>query len=125
VRILKDLTGQKFGKLTVISLDHKNSRSQPFWLCQCECGNTKLVMGGNLLSGGTKSCGCTKGKKAINLLGKKFGELEPIKRNIKRKSIQGLAFWDCLCNCGRIVTVRSDNLTSGHSKTCGCSRYSS
>ena len=56
----KDMTGMTFGKLTVISKsDFKNSYSNhTYWNCQCECGNTCVIMGHNLRNGATKSCGC-------------------------------------------------------------------
>lgn len=63
VKVKKDLTGQKFGRLTVIrqaedyvnpNTNEKSSR----WLCQCECGNQKIVRRGDLQSGKTLSCGC-------------------------------------------------------------------
>ena len=49
-----DLTGQKFGKLTVLS--HVNQKRK--WKCQCDCGNICIVNGDNLRNGTTKSCGC-------------------------------------------------------------------
>ena len=52
-----DLKGQKFGKLLVKEFaGHKNNLRQ--WLCICECGNEKIVRGGHLTRGFTKSCGC-------------------------------------------------------------------
>lgn len=55
-----DLTGQRFGKLTVIQeAGHKNGRSIA-WLCHCDCGNDKIIDGHSLRIGSTKSCGCTK-----------------------------------------------------------------
>lgn len=52
-----DLTGQKFGRLTVIKRAEKiNNRIK--WLCKCDCGNEKKVNSAELLSGNTKSCGC-------------------------------------------------------------------
>lgn len=59
-----DLTGQKFGRLTVISratkdeLLNKKRYNQVFWKCLCDCGNIKFVSGGHLRDGHTKSCGC-------------------------------------------------------------------
>lgn len=66
----KDLIGQRFGRLTVVSLvEAKSSASVPTeWICRCDCGNTTKVRGSNLLSGGTKSCGCLQKEIARNAL---------------------------------------------------------
>lgn len=53
-----NLKGQKFGRLTVIQRIKKRSSNHIIWLCRCECGNLKEVIGYNLTTGGTKSCGC-------------------------------------------------------------------
>ena len=53
-----DLTGQKFGRLTVISRAENDKNKHPRWLCRCDCGNTCVVLGENLRSGHTRSCGC-------------------------------------------------------------------
>ena len=54
-----DLTGQYFGRLTVIERVFPNSISRNArWSCSCSCGNTITVLSGNLKSGHTKSCGC-------------------------------------------------------------------
>lgn len=55
---LKDLTGQKFGKLTVIERAENDNKGNVQWLCQCECGNKKVVRGSSLKSGNSHSCGC-------------------------------------------------------------------
>lgn len=59
---LKDLTGQRFGMLTVIDRadDHvmKNGRRQSRWHCRCDCGEERVVRGNHLKSGASKSCGC-------------------------------------------------------------------
>jgi hypothetical protein len=55
---LKDLTGHTFGRLTVLSLVSKGNRKQRYWLCHCECGETKEIAGSSLRSGLTRSCGC-------------------------------------------------------------------
>lgn len=65
---LEDLTGQKFGKLTVKELHHYNkSLRQYYWLCECECGGEAVVYSGHLKSGHTQSCGCliSKGEEKI------------------------------------------------------------
>lgn len=55
---MKDITGQKFGMLTVVRPSHKDSRNEWHWLCKCDCGKLKTVSGNKLRSGNTKSCGC-------------------------------------------------------------------
>lgn len=51
-----DLTGQKFGRLTVLKLDH--IKRQSYWLCKCDCGKETISTSGDLRSGHKKSCGC-------------------------------------------------------------------
>ena len=57
-----DLTGNRYGKLVVIALHSKGSRTtgHPQYLCRCDCGNTRIVRANNLQSGNTMSCGCLK-----------------------------------------------------------------
>lgn len=55
-----DLIGQKFGKLTVIERDGSDKRGEAKWICECSCpAKTKIsVLGSNLRTGHTMSCGC-------------------------------------------------------------------
>lgn len=53
----KDITGQKFNKLTVIKYVY-TKRKRAYWLCKCECGNETIIPTTALKSGNTKSCGC-------------------------------------------------------------------
>lgn len=54
---LKDLTGQRFGRLTVIC--RKGSKNgHVAWLCKCECGKTKVIRSCDLVNGKSTSCGC-------------------------------------------------------------------
>ena len=52
-----DLTGQRFGRLLVISRS-ANIRNEAGWLCRCDCGKEKEVRGYHLRRGLTQSCGC-------------------------------------------------------------------
>lgn len=56
----KDRTGDKYGRLTVVSHAGKDHRSKHLWLCLCDCGNNKIVVADNLSSGKSNSCGCLK-----------------------------------------------------------------
>ena len=55
---MKNLTGKKFGKLTVLKRTGTDKRGQAIWLCKCECGNTIETITNRLNMGKTKSCGC-------------------------------------------------------------------
>jgi hypothetical protein len=58
-RLGPDLTGLVVGKLTVVSISHRDSKRNQLWNCICECGRTTVVRRGNLRgSGATQSCGC-------------------------------------------------------------------
>lgn len=52
-----DLTGMKYGKLTIMYLGPK-SRQGAQWFCKCDCGNWTLVRQSNIINQHTKSCGC-------------------------------------------------------------------
>lgn len=110
-----DLTGKKFGKLTVLNrVGTKGSR----WLCKCECGRTKEVNGQNLRTGHTKGCGhCLK---QHDLTGQRFGRQVAVKKAYITD--KGTTYYECLCDCGNINIVPSSALIGGKSKSCGCLR---
>jgi hypothetical protein len=53
-----DLTGQRFGQLSVIS--RAQSKNGARWNCRCDCGAKKIIQGGHLRHGSARSCGCRK-----------------------------------------------------------------
>lgn len=53
-----DLTGKKFGRLLAIERLKNNNKNNAVWLCKCDCGITKPVVGYLLTSGQSTSCGC-------------------------------------------------------------------
>ena len=59
----KDLTGQVFGRLTVVSLSHMQNNA--YWNCVCECGASSVVNSCSLISKNTSSCGCLR-KEALS-----------------------------------------------------------
>ena len=68
---VKDITGQRFGRLLVIERVDPNSIWQPkgahraLWVCQCDCGKQVIVRGSDLTClcrPGTVSCGCLRGR---------------------------------------------------------------
>ena len=64
---LKDLTGQKYGRLTVLERAEKTKGGKICWLCRCDCGNERIIESGNLVSGASKSCGCLNKERTIEV----------------------------------------------------------
>lgn len=124
----KDLTGQKFGRLTVIADTGERKNEKVIWLCQCECGNMCKIISTQLISGKTQSCGCLQKERTseatrLDLTGMRFGSLvviEPAPNKESSKETQ----WRCKCDCGNEKIVTTHLLQSGHTTSCGCLRIS-
>jgi hypothetical protein len=117
-----DLVDHKFGKLTVIKLDHVDVKKGAFWECLCDCGKTKIVSAHQLKSGSTSSCGCLRRvDRKGNLVGLRFGRLVVISLDYKLKVGRRVStiFWNCKCDCGNMVKVSSYDLQMGVIKSCG------
>ena len=54
----KDITGQRFGMLTVMKRAGTNKHRKALWKCKCDCGRNTVVSSVDLVTGNTKSCGC-------------------------------------------------------------------
>lgn len=128
-----DMTGQIYGKLTVLERAENDKFGKAQWLCQCECGNKKIINGASLRKGLTTSCGCYKLEKlkeyneshVINEIGNVYGYLTVISRNTNSEFAKdGRAMWNCQCKCGNICVVSGKLLRDGHVTSCGCRRQS-
>jgi len=65
----KEIVGEKFGRLTVVSeAATRRSNGERNYNCVCECGKEKVVSGSNLKNGHTTSCGCARGKTGTAIL---------------------------------------------------------
>lgn len=92
----KDITGVRFGKLVAICFDSEyrypgGSRTER-WLCKCDCGNTVSVLRKGLLSGNTKSCGCSISeinRKRLTVHGGKGTKLYEVWCSIKGRCYNG------------------------------------
>ena len=118
----KDLTGLKFGRLTVIERVGSNKHKEAVWKCRCECGNFCDIGSYCLKSGHTQSCGClhneiTSEKFLEDLIGQKFGRLTVIERSENKG---GRTAWKCRCDCGNESVVVATNLKRGKVNSCGC-----
>lgn len=119
----KDLTGQRFGELLVIS-KAENIGNKVAWNCVCDCGNHIVVKSCNLYrkESPTISCGCEHFKPKYDLTGKRFGKLLVIglsSDNEKTKK-DGKKRWECKCDCGNTAYILTGTLLSGSAKGCGC-----
>lgn len=113
---LIDLTGQKFGSLTVIERANI-PKPGTYWRCKCNCGKEKIIYGASLKKGLTKSCGhcCEKFKEDIT--GQRFGRLVAMYRV---KDNGSKTKWVCQCDCGNKSIVGVYDLINGESRSCGC-----
>ena len=108
-----DRTGERFGSYVIIRRV-ENKHNLVRYECRCDCGKTKIVYEGNLISGKAKSCGCSR---RINLVGKRFGRLVVV-GNMEIRN--GKSYWKCRCDCGNSILVRADQLKRGNTCSCGC-----
>lgn len=123
---LQDISGQRFGRLTAIEIHHREP-PKTYWLCKCDCGNTKVVEINSLTQGQVKSCGCLQkeharklaSKNYNDLSGRTFGKLVVIKDSEERTK-SGNVIWECKCACGNTTKVAGTHLLCGDTISCGC-----
>lgn len=116
----KDLTGQRFGMLTVIEKIEKQPKNgHIWWRCHCDCGGEVIAFTSDLTSGNRKSCGCLSRYKELDWVGRKFGELTVLEHD---HYVRGIHYWRCRCSCGNETVVRQSFLSSGKTISCGCQR---
>ena len=74
---VRDLTGQRFGRLVVVerATEANDKNGNTMWLCVCDCGKGINARGSNLTSGKTKSCGCLRREYYESLKGRRYGNL--------------------------------------------------
>lgn len=103
-----DLTNKVFGELTV-----KKYLGGQEWLCECSCGNTRVVHRNKLISGLAKKCRYGGDSSLINIKGKRFGKLVV-------ECYIGSGLWKCKCDCGNYKDVSGPNLRAHKVVSCGC-----
>lgn len=119
----KDITGQRFGQLTVIEFSEGGKNSK--WRCKCDCGNEKVVTYINLKTGNSITCGASIHREGLtleDLTGRIFGKLTVLSRNKDEQDGQKRTYWNCKCLCPNddIIVVDAQNLKTGHTQSCGC-----
>ena len=119
----KDLTGQRFGRLTVMEATGQREAGYRVWLCRCDCGGQIRVDTKRLKNGLVKDCGCVprkdarRGSTAEDLTGQTFGHLTVLSRVENRN---GRTCWLCRCDCGNEKKATARDLKAGKVKSCGC-----
>ena len=115
-----DLTGQTFGRWTVLSPAERDKQGRARWRCRCSCGNERIVSASNLRRGMSTSCGHDRGvDRRADLAGMRYGRLTVIRRAGYDASAHA-SLWECQCDCGGACVVSANNLQSGHTTSCGC-----
>lgn len=122
-RKFRDISGQRFGKLTVLSPTEKRKGGNVVWRCRCDCGNLYEQSGRNLVRGYSKHCGCEKRsgnpREIRNLTDQKFNRLKALYPTQKRTR-SGSVIWHCICDCGEETDVSETALVHGNQISCGC-----
>lgn len=107
---------QQYGRGVVIRQVSKPphlKRAGNYWLIRCECGN-ECIVDSTTLRKKWKSCGCIQEE---NLVGKTFGNGTVTSLTGQNN---GRRIWSVQCACGNIYKARTESLTSGNTKSCGC-----
>ena len=121
----QDLTGQRFGRLVVESMDW--TKNGTFCNCVCDCGNRTRVAQTSLKHNVTQSCGCYKTDHAgehsrTDLTGMHIGYLTAIERITVPNAHTR---YRCICDCGQETKVDGPNWLNGKTRSCGCKRFKS
>jgi hypothetical protein len=123
----RDLTGERFGRLVVLSeADRILTKRGTFvraFNCLCDCGNKTVVRSSYLTSGQTRSCGCSRGGvRTVDLTGQRIGKLLVLREVDHVQTKIHDRYWECRCECGKIVVARQNNLIYKNVRSCGCIR---
>lgn len=123
----KDLTGKKFGYLTITKMLYNyNNSNKTYCECKCDCGKTNIIKNVyNLANKSSEftSCGCQRKN-----IAKKYFYKDITKGRYGRLNVIN-TFWDndaskekceCKCDCGNFVICAKSDIMSGHTKSCGC-----
>ena len=131
----QDLTGQRFNHLVAIMPGpdkvYPSGQKQKTWLCLCDCQKdmpqeqqiltpVPIVF---LKNGEAKSCGCgmfKQNSKEIDWNNHVFGKLKAIRKVPKPEHLKvGGAYWECECECGNKVIIRSADISRQAQLSCG------
>lgn len=120
----KDLTGRKFGRLTVVERSGSDAHRNVRWLCRCTCGKVCFPNSSSLLLGRSNSCGCLQieASRGFITIGRNFGKLKVFRFAGTKNS---RSMYECKCKCGNTKVVQAHRLLNGTTTSCGCYRRES
>lgn len=116
-----DLTGNKYGRLTVLGDVGKRTKSgKVLWHCLCECGTVTFVRTDHLKNGSITSCGCLneekKRERFKDLTGSETDNFKIVDRAYSKNQ---RVYWNCICkHCGNHIELQSNQIERYSS--CGC-----
>lgn len=119
--------GDTYGKFTLVR-ETRTETGRLAWVCDCSCGNQKIVQSGNLRTGNSKSCGCSYGDSARrreeSLAEDRFpiGSVHGHVTIMERVTKDGKGYWKCRCVCGKKVVFDANKIRRQKHLSCGC-RY--
>lgn len=128
----KDITGQKFGKLTAIKPVGQSKQGAYNWKFNCECGGSKIINIGELAARIKNSpqrlhCGCDRALhlNSKDITGKRIGIMTAMKR-LDKKTKGGYWIWGFKCDCGNTREIPINNLIMKENNrrplSCGCNK---
>ena len=137
----ENLTGQSFGRWTVLGECTLDEGQRRRWLCRCACGTERFVREDSLLHSASQSCGCltrenrakararaTHGpersvhreqRKYTDITGQSFHRLTALYPTDKRCK-NGSVVWLCRCECGKEAEYSYNELLYSNVRSCGC-----
>jgi hypothetical protein len=116
---MKDITGQKFGKLTAVKLSHQDECGKYIWDCVCDCGREQKAWVSSLTRGKRTRC---EECRCPNLIGKRFGRGVVIDKASNRRESRRQE-WILKCDCGNLyqtTTVMLRGRVGHRTRSCGC-----
>lgn len=121
---MKDISGQRFGRLVAEKFLYYDEKFRDHWLFQCDCGNKKEMAAANVKWGRVSSCGCLAKEHAKmlwtqDITGIRFGRLTAVQPTDLRDA-SGSIVWECHCDCGNNVFHSVNCLRNGKTRSCGC-----
>lgn len=121
---VSEMSGMRFGKLTVLEYAGLTNQGDAKWLYECECGKITTPSRKNLLAGKSRSCGCDAPvkkteKQIIRETGKTYGRFTVLRfvgDNGKRN------MWEAQCECGKVETRTIGSIKKQNAMCADCKK---